>query len=331
MNFNTGNSNYEMKPLDPKMKKKMKNLGILVVVAVVLIALVYTSVFTVNEQQEAVITTFGRYTRRVEAGLHFILPFGIQNFERVDTNVIHSMEIGYQTLPDGRTVIVPDESRMITGDLNIVNVDFFLEFRIIDPFKYLFASQNPRHILRNIAQSRIRDIISSHYVDDVLTVKKPQIQAEIRELIIADLEEFDIGLAIVDVRIQDSDPADPEVVRAFRAVETARQDADTFINEALAYQNANIPRAEAERHYLLQNAEFLRQDRINDAIRQVAMFEAMFREYERSPNIHRRRMYYEAIERVLPGVRLYINTASGDNSDITMLLPIGDFMGGGND
>ena len=330
MNFNTGSNNYEMKPLDPKMKKKLRSLVIGLVVLVILIVIATTSVFTVDERQEAVITTFGRYTRRVEAGLHFILPFGIQNFHRVYTNVIHSMEIGYQTLADGRTVVVPDESRMITGDLNIVNVDFFLEYRIVDPFKFLFASRDPEQILRNIAQSRIRDIISSHYVDDVLTVKKPQIQAEIRDLIIEDLTEFDIGLAIVDVRIQDSDPADPEVVRAFRAVETARQDAETFINEALAYRNANIPRAEAERHYLLQNAEFLRQDRINDAVRQVAMFEAMFREYERSPNIHRRRMYYEAVERILPGVRLYINTAGGDNSDITMLLPIGDFMGGNN-
>jgi len=328
MNFNTGSNNYEMKPIDPKMKKNLRSIIIGVIVIVFLIAVATTSIFTVDERQEAVITTFGRYTRTVEAGLHFILPFGIQNYHTVDTRVIHGMEIGYQTLPDGRTVLVPDESRMITGDLNIVNVDFFLEFRIINPFKYLFASQNPRTILRNIAQSRIRDIISSHDVDDVLTVKKPQIQAEIRELIIADLDEFDIGLAIVDVRIQDSDPADPEVVRAFRAVETARQDAETFINEALAYENANIPRAEAERHYLLQNAEFLRQDRINDALRQIAMFEAMFREYERSPNIHRQRIYYEIIETVLPGVRLFINTGSGEDNDITMLLPLGDLMGG---
>lgn len=328
MNFNNGNNMYEMKPLDPKLKAKAKTIAIAVIIIVFLAVLVGTSVFTVTEQQQAVVTTFGRFSRTEEAGLHFMLPFGIQRMERVYTNVIHSMEIGYRTLADGSTVLVLDESKMITGDLNIVNVDFFLEYRISDPFLFLFAAQNPALILRNIAQSRIRDIISSFNVDEVLTFRKAEIQLAIRELIMADLVEFDIGLSVVDLRIQDSDPADPEVTRAFRAVETARQDAETFINEALAYRNANIPRAEAEANYLLQNAEFLRRDRINDAIRQVAMFEAMYREYARSPNIHRRRIYYEAIERVLPGVRVYINT--GDN-DINMLLPIGDFTGGGND
>ena len=323
MNFN-GNM-YEMKPLDPRFKKRFKSIIIVAAVLIFLAALVGTSVFTVNEQQQAVVTTFGRWSRNVNAGLHFRLPFGIQQRHIVYTNIIHNMEIGYRSTPDGGTVTFLDESKMITGDMNILNVDFFLQFRISDPFQYLFASESPETILRNIAQSRIRDIISSHQVDHILTTERLQIQIDIRELIMQDLEELGIGLAVHYLRIQDTDPADPEVSAAFRAVETARQDADTYRNEALAYQNLHIPRALAEANYLLQNAEFLRQDRINDASVQLAMFEAMFGEYERSPNIHRRRIYYEVIERVLPGVRLVIDT-SGEDGSITMLYPLDDFI-----
>ena len=326
MNFNTGNNTYEMKPLDPRLKKRIKRIAISLVVLVLLVWLVSTSVFTVTEQQQAVVTTFGRHTRTVEAGLHFKLPFGIEIANIVYANMIRSMEIGYRS-HGNETVWVLDESKMITGDLNIVNVDFFLEYRISDAVRFLFASRDPTTILRNIAQSRIRDIISSFNVDEVLTTAKAQIQMEIMELIARDLEFMDIGLAIHYLRIQDSDPADPEVIRAFRAVVTARQNAETYVNEALAFENATIPRAEAEADYLLRNAQFLRQDRINDAIRQVAMFEAMFREYERSPNIHRRRIYYEIIEQVLPGVKLYINTGGGDN-EINMILPLADFVSG---
>ena len=324
MNFN-GNNMYEMKPLDPRAKKRLRSAAVLIAVLVFLAVLVGTSVFTVNEQQQAVITTFGRHTSTVGPGLRFRLPFGIQQRHIVYTNIIHNMEIGYRTLGDGSTVLVLDESKMITGDMNILNVDFFLQFRIYDPFKYLFASRDPRTILHNISQSRIRDIISSHQVDDVLTVERMQIQADIRELIEYDLESLDIGLAVHYLRIQDTDPADPQVIEAFRAVETARQDAETYQNEAVAYRNMHIPRAEAEANYLLQNAEFRRRDRINDAYVQIAMFEAMFREYERNPNIHRRRIYYEIIEQVLPGVRLVVNT-SGEDSGIAMVYPLDNFV-----
>ena len=324
MNFN-GNNTYEMKPLDPRMKKRLQSIAIGILVIIFLIALVTTSVYTVTDQEQAVVLTFGKHSKTVEAGLHFKIPFGIQEAIKVQANRIHSTEIGYRTNNDGSTSRVLNESKMITGDMNIVNVDFFLEYRISDPYRYLFASQNPIYILRNISQSRIRDVISSYDVDEVLTIKKAEIQIAIRELIYEDLVDLNIGLTISDIRIQDSDPADPDVTAAFRAVETARQNRETFINEARAYRNAEIPLAEAERDQLLRNAELSKQARINAANMQVAMFNAMFNEYERSPNIHRQRMYYEMIERVLPGVKLYINT-SGESNNISMILPLDDFI-----
>ncbi|MCL2098948.1 MAG: FtsH protease activity modulator HflK [Oscillospiraceae bacterium] len=330
MNFGSNNM-YEIKPLDPKMKKKLKSIIIAAAVLIFSAVLIGTSVYMVTDQEQAVVLTFGRHTNTVDAGLHFKLPFGIQEAIKVRANVIHSLEIGYRTNPDGSTVSVLTESKMITGDMNIINVDFFLEYRISDPVQYLFASENPEYILRNLTQSRIRDVISSNDVDDVLTIKKTEIQMAIRNLITEDLNNLNIGLSVSDLRIQDSDPADPDVTAAFRAVETARQNRETYINEARAYRNGEIPLAEAERDQLLRNAELSRQDRVNAAVRQVAMFEAMFKEYERSPNVHRQRMYYEMIERVLPGVKLYINTSGDrDNGSISMILPLDDFMSSDN-
>ena len=142
------------------------------------------------------------------------------------------------------------------------------------------------------------------------------------------LAEYDIGLTLVDVRIQDSEPPTREVIEAFKAVETAKQQAETVVNDAKAYQNAKLPEAKAQADKLLQNAEYLKQKRINEAIQQVAMFEAMYAEYAQNPDITRSRMYYEAISQILPGVKVYINTGSGNTVD--MLLPLESIVGGGN-
>lgn len=149
---------------------------------------------------------------------------------------------------------------------------------------------------------------------------------QVKELVTNILAEYDIGLTLVDVRIQDSEPPTQDVIEAFKAVETAKQQAETVVNDAKAYQNAQLPDAQAQADKLLQNAEFLRQKRINEAVQQVAMFEAMYTEYAQNPQITRSRMYYEAVSQILPGVKLYINTGSGSNVD--MLLPLESLVGG---
>ena len=140
------------------------------------------------------------------------------------------------------------------------------------------------------------------------------------------LSEYNIGLTLVEVRIQDSDPPTQEVIEAFKAVETAKQQAEAVVNKALAYQNAQLPNAEAQAHKLTEEAEYLYQKRVNEASEKVAMFEAMFNEYLLNEDITMARMYYEAISEILPGVKLYIVT-TGDG-EVQMLLPLEDLMGG---
>ena len=209
---------------------------------------------------------------------------------------------------------------MITGDYNIVNVDFFVEYKISDPVQYLYSSNNPELILRNLIQSQIRNVVGSSTVDAVLTDGKENIQMQVKDLVSSILEEYDIGLTLVDVKIQDAEPPTQEVIEAFKAVETAKQQAETVINDAKAYQNAQLPKAQAEADKKIQNAEYLRQKRINEATQQVAMFEAQYTEYAQNPAITRSRMYYEVISEILPGVKLFINT--GDGTNVQGLLPL---------
>ena len=325
----TANGTYRWTPPEKK-NFNVKDLGKKALIALIVLFLVIagsTSFYTVDDKQQAVVTTFGQVTDVTDAGVHFKLPFGMQKAHKVDVNVYQKIELGYKTNPSGDGYIVnTSESSMITGDYNIVNVDFFVEYKVSDPVAYLFASTNPEEILKNLIQSQIRNVVGSSSVDSVLTDGKENIQMQVKDLVTQILGEYNIGLTLVDVKIQDAEPPTQEVIEAFKAVETAKQQAETVVNDAKAYQNAQLPQAQAQADKLLQNAAYLKQNRINEAIQQVAMFEAMFAEYAQNPEITRSRMYYEAISEILPGVKLYINTGSG--SDVQMLLPLESLTGG---
>ena len=311
----------------PKLPK-VKPVVIIAIAVVIALALGATSCFyTVDDKQQAVVTTFGRGTDIADAGFHFKLPFGIQQVEKVDVNVYQHIELGYRT---GSNESVTEESSMITGDYHIGNVDFFVEYKISDPVGYLYASSDPQMILRNLIQSQVRNVVGSSTVDSVLTDGKENIQMQVKALVTAILNEYDIGLTVVDIKIQDAEPPTQDVIEAFKAVETAKQKAENVVNDAKAYQNAKLPDAQAQADKLIQNAEYLKQKRINEAVEQVAMFEAMYEEYARNPQITRSRMYYEAIQEILPGVKVYIDTSNTGSVD--MMLPLESFVpnNGGN-
>lgn len=317
------NPNVKFKKYTPPAKIKGFVIVALIIVAVILIG--STCWYTVNDKQEAIVTTFGKVTDVTQAGIHFKLPFGIQNVELVDVNIIQKIELGYRS--DSGNKPVESESKMISGDYNIVNVDFFIGYKISDPVKYRYSSRQPAEILRNLAQSQIRNVIGSFDVDSILTTHKGEIQNQVKELIVSELAEYDIGLMLTDIKIQDAEPPTEEVNEAFKNVETAKQGKDTAINQAHAYRNEQIPSANAEVDKLKQNAEYLKQNRINEANKQVAMFNAMYNEYILNPQITKMRMYYEAIESVFPNVKLIIDQTG---SSTQKLLPIESFINGGD-
>ncbi len=305
--------------------KKIKMFILPAIIVVILAILALTSVYTVNDKQQAVVTTFGKVTSIEDPGIHIKLPFGIQEATLVNVNELQSIEIGFRTgnNNDDMTVI-ESESKMISGDYNIVNCDFFVEYKISDPVKYLYSSEDPADILKSLVQSHIRNVISSYDVDTILTTGKSEIQAKIKEGIQNELAIYDLGLILTDIRLQDSEPPTVEVQEAFKEVETAKQDKDTAINVALAYQNSELPLAQAEADKLIQNAEYLKQDRINQANIQVAMFNAMYDQYKLNPDITKKRMFYEALEKVLPEAKVYIDTS--EDGSTQKLLPIESFV-----
>ena len=327
------NSSFRtFRPSKPSVSFDPKKLGktvLAAIIAILVLILISTCWYTVDEKQQAVITTFGKVTGTAGAGMHFKLPFGIQEVKTVDVNVYQKIEIGYRTdaHDPSLSAVVTKESKMITGDYNIVNVDFFVEYKISDPVKYLYNSAEPELILKNLVQSQIRNVIGSSTVDSILTDGKAEIQQQVKELITAELAEYDIGLVLTDIKIQDSEPPTISVIEAFKNVETAKQSAETAINQAKAYQNSELPKAKATADQLIQNAEFLKQNRINDATKQVAMFKAMYEQYAQNPEITKVRMYYEALTEALPGVKLYINTTQDGGTE--MLLPLESFVNEG--
>ena len=291
--------------------KKLAGRTGLVLLVLVLAVCALNSFYTINEQENAVVVTFGVPTPVTTSGLHFKIPF-VQQVRKVDMT-IHGFAIGY--VP-GSDQTITDESLMITSDYNFVNVDFFVEYRVTDPVRYLYASYQPELILKTLAQSYIRDTIGLYPVDDVITTGKNQIQSEIKDKIIARLEAEDIGLQLVNITIQDAEPPTAEVLAAFKEVETAKQSADTAVNNANKYRSEQIPAAEALADQILQSAQAQKEARINEAKGQVARFEAMYEEYAQYPLITKQRMYYEAMEELLPGLRVIIQDENGNTLNV---------------
>ena len=285
------------------------------VVIIILALLGFNSFYTINEQEAAVVTTFGIASPVTESGLHFKIPF-VQQVTKVDTT-IKGFPIGYDAQTNNS---IEDESLMITSDFNFVNVDFYIEYRVTDPVKALYASQNYEAILKTIAQSSIRAEIGSYPVDSVITTGKSEIQANIREKINKHLETHDIGISLINITIQDAEPPTAEVKEAFMNVESAKQGAETAINNANKYRSEQIPAAEAEVDQVLKEAQSTKEARINEAEGQAARFNEIFNEYKKYPLITKQRMFYEAMEELLPDLKVIID--GSENGGTQKILPL---------
>lgn len=291
--------------MDKTTKAVLKLLGFAVLAIAVLIVL-FSSFYTIKEQEQAVVTTFGVPNTVSEPGLHVKIPF-VQKVQKVNTT-IKGFAIGYN---ETTGISMEDESLMITSDYNFVNVDFYVEYKVSDPVKALYASEEPVKILKNVAQSCIRSTVGQYPVDSVITTGKNEIQAEIKERIIAELTAQDIGIQLVNITIQDAEPPTTEVMEAFKAVETAKQGKETAINNANKYRNEMLPNAEAQIDKIKKEAEATREARINEAEGQAARFNALYEEYIKYPLITKQRMYYETMEELLPDLKLIIDSSDG--------------------
>ena len=311
--------NKKMKEQGPGKVRMGKWLTSAKIVAAVMVLFVLAgnAYYSIQEEEQAVVTTFGFPKAVTTPGLHFKIPF-IQAVTKVNTT-IQGFTIGYQQ-DMGEDM---EDALMITSDYNFIYVDFYAEYRVTDPVKALYASENPELILKNIAQNCIRTTIGSYSVDSVLTTGKNEIQSNIKQMILDKLDDYDIGIQLVNITIQDATPPTAEVENAFKEVETAKQGKETALNNANKYRNEQIPGAEAESDKILQDAEATKQQRINEANGQVARFNAMYEEYAKYPEVTKKRMFYEAVEDILPEIKVVIESADGNTSTI---LPLDSFV-----
>ena len=300
-------------------KKAPKAVGAFLIVLIIIIVAItlFRCFYTVNEQKNAVVTQFGSVVRVNTAGLYFKAPW--QSVHKVDMTT-HGTGIGYIVSETGQNLTDKDNGIMITSDFNLLNIDFYLEYRVSDPVAYLFNSEDPEGILTNIALANIRTVVSNYTVDEAMTTGKSQIQSDVKAAMLDELNTQDIGLTVVNITIQDSAPPTEEIVAAFKAVETAKQGADTAKNNAYQYQNQKIPEAEANADAIVQKANANKEARIAEAEGQVARFNETYTEYQKFPLVTKRRMFYEKMEEILPGMKVIIT-----DGDTQTMLPLESF------
>lgn len=293
--------------------------GIAAVFLVVI--LVSSAAYTLSETECAVITTFGIPSVNNNKGLQFKIPF-IQKCKKIDTQ-IRNFEVGYRHEEDGSYTNVENESTMITSDMNFVDIDFYITYKVSDPLKYLYATEDPELVLKNITQSTIRGTVSAYTVDSALTTGKSEIQQNIKNIVTEQLQKEEIGLSLIDIAIQDVEPPNSQIKEAFSEVENARQNKESALNEANQYRNEQIPAAEAKADKEIQKAEAKKTARINEAKGQVARFNSEYEEYRKYPLITKQRMFYEAMEDILPDLKIIINNDDGT----TQRMYLGDLDG----
>ncbi|MCI7180652.1 MAG: FtsH protease activity modulator HflK [Schaedlerella sp.] len=293
----------------------IKKVVLCVIAGVFLLFTIFQTMYSLEEDEYAVIRTFGSVHVVENPGIKFKIPY-IQKVYKV-SKASKQFSVGYDLVTDES---IDKESFMITSDYNFVNIDFYFEYQITDPIQYFYASDEPEVNVKNLAQSYIRDTVGSHGVDDVLTTGKYAIQSEIKEKLQKRLEAENIGIQITNAVIQDAEVPTKEVAQAFKNVEDAKQGMETAINNANADANTRIPAANAEADKIVKNAQAQKEALIAEAEGQAARFNSLYQEYIKFPLITKQRMFYETMEEVLPSMKIYITDGSTQT-----LLPLEAF------
>ncbi|MDM5228896.1 FtsH protease activity modulator HflK [Cytobacillus sp. NJ13] len=301
--------------------KRIYTIAGLILAIVILSIVAFTTWYTVDESDQAVILTFGKVEEGItEPGLHFKLPWPVQSVEKLSKETF-SLQFGYEE-KDGEIKDFPDETKMITGDENIVLADLVVQWKITDPEKYLYNAEDPEEILYDATSSSLRSIIGGSKIDDALTSGKAEIEADVRELLTSLIGKYDIGISVLAVKLQDVELPNDDVRKAFTDVTDARETANTKKNEAEKYKNQRMNEAEGEKEALASKAEGEKAARLERARGDVAVFNKLYGEYKNNPDITSERLVLETLEQVLPGAEIYIMNDDGNTMKYFPIRPL---------
>lgn len=317
-NLRVGN----FKPPRIELPRNAITLAVLVVLG---LWLVFTSFYTVDPEEVGVVLTFGAFSGTTDPGLHFKLPSPIQTVETVPVQRQLKQEFGFRTVnasvrSDFRDVA--EESLMLTGDLNVAVVEWITQYRVADPYQYLFRVRNLDETFRDMNEAVMRTIVGDRSVSEVLTVGRQEIASQVEARLQELCDQYEMGIRIEQIVLQDVTPPDP-VRPSFNEVNQAQQERERLINEARAAYNREVPRARGEALRTIQEAEGYATDRVNRSEGDAARFRQLYEAYRRAPEVTRRRLYLETMLELLPQVRNKIVI----DQDIDGLLPLLNLQG----
>lgn len=277
-----------------------------IILAIILIPLLFTSFTTIGPEEEGVVILFGKYNRTMQPGLNFKIPYGIEKVYKIPVQRQLKLEFGFRTESAGTRTeyserTFPDESLMLTGDLNLADVEWVVQYRIVDSYNFLFKVRKADLTLRDMSEAVMRAVVGDRTVNEVLTVGRQEVASAVETQLQKMCTEYENGIRIDQVVLQDVNP--PEKVKpSFNAVNRAQQERETLINEAEAEYNRIIPRARGEAEETIQLAEAYALNRVNNAIGEADRFSSLYEEYIKAPEVTKKRIYYETMERVLPKI-----------------------------
>ena len=302
-----GGSNGRNGPPSPM--QKFGPLGIAAVVGVLFMAA--STIYTVDQQEEGVVLRFGKYQRTVAPGLNFKMPTPFETVEKAKTRVVQKTTVGGND----------NSSLMLTGDENIVDIDFTVLWRINDLKNYIFEVDEPAVALKAVAESAMREIVGRSELENIITTERLNTTIAVRDLMQQTLDEYGAGIEVVEVQLQKADAPDGKVVDAFRDVVDATQEKETLINEATAYQNTVVPKARGEAAQITQDAEAYKGRVVAEAKGEAERFNLILGEYKAAPRVTRQRMYLETIEDVYKDAdKILLDSAAG--SGVVPYLPL---------
>lgn len=289
--------------IDPE---KIKRFAPRIVLALVILIGAITGIKTIGPEEEGVVIQFGKYNRTLQPGLNFIIPYGIEKMYKIPVQRQLKQEFGFRTTKSAQRSEYSksnylEESNMLTGDLNLADVEWVVQYRITDSYRFLFRVRNAEKTLRDMSQAAMRKIVGDRTVNEVLTVGRQEVATSVEVLLQQMCDEYENGIRIDQVVLQDVNPPEP-VKPSFNAVNEAQQERETLINRAEAEYNRVIPRARGEAAETIQLAEAYALNRVNRSRGEAERFVALYEAYIKAPEVTKQRIYLETMERVLPRI-----------------------------
>ncbi len=297
------------------------------VIVVLLIILAFNSFYTIEPEEEGVVVRLGRYTHKTAPGLHFKIPF-VDQIYKVAVQRQLKQEFGFRTVEaDVRSRFARSgyelEANMLTGDLNTAVVEWVVQYRVVDSYKFLFRVRSVEQTFRDMSEAVMRWVVGDRTVNEVLTVGRQEIEDLVRQDLQTLADQYETGIRVDQVVLQDVNPPDP-VKPSFNEVNQAEQEKERLVNEAQSEYNKVVPRAQGEARQTIQQAEGYALDRVNHARGDAARFEAIYSEYRKAPEVTRKRIYLETLARALPDVGRKVVV----DDDLRGVLPLLNLDGG---